>query len=71
MMKEIEATSWRLRERIRVRELASSHRLERMRCLRMLEEQEAWKREGDFDQIEVLAEMRAQRLYAGFDWEPL
>ena len=38
---EVEATSWRLRETIRVRELAATHRLGRMRRLLMLEEQKA------------------------------
>ena len=40
----------------------------------MLEEQEAWKREGGFDRIEIIAEMHAQtsrRLHTGFDLEPL
>ena len=60
MIAEVEATSWRLRECIRVRELAATHRLERVRRLRMLEEQEAWKREVDFDGIKVIAEMYAQ-----------
>ena len=41
MIAEVEATIWRLRECIRVRELAATHRLERIRHLRMLEEQEA------------------------------
>ena len=68
---ELAATSWRVHEHIRVRELALSHRLERMQCLRMLEEQKAWKREGGFDRIEIIAEMHAQRLHAGFDLKPL
>ena len=70
MTAEVEATSWRLRECIRVRELAATHRLERVRRLRMLEEQEAWKREVDFDGIKVIAEMYAQRFRTGFDSEP-
>ena len=41
MIAEEEATSWRLRECIRVRELAATHRLGRMRRLRMLEDQKA------------------------------
>ena len=36
---EVEATSWRLREMIRVRELSATHRLGQMRRLLMLEEQ--------------------------------
>ena len=71
IIREIEVTCWNLRERIRVRELASTHRLERMRCLRMLEEQKPWKREASFDRIEIIAEMHAQRVNAGFDSEPL
>ena len=45
-VKEELVASWRAGERIRVRELASSHRLEQH--LRILEEQEAWKREDGF-----------------------
>ena len=37
----------------------------------MLEEQEVWKREDDFDRIEIIAEMHAQRLHAGFDSESI
>ena len=43
MIAEVEATSWCLRQCIRVRELAATHRVERMRRLQILEEQEAWK----------------------------
>ena len=59
MTSELVATRWRVRELIRVRELASSHRVEKMRRVRMLEMQEAWEREGCFDRIEIIAEMRA------------
>ena len=59
--KEVEATSWRLRETIRVRELAVTHRLGQMRRLFMLEEQKTWKQEADFDYIETAAEMDARR----------
>ena len=52
-----------------MRELAATHRLERMRRLRMLEEQNAWKREAGFDRIETAAEMDAQRLRTSFDLE--
>ena len=38
---EVEATSWRLRETIRVRELAAMHRLRQVRRLLMLEEHKA------------------------------
>ena len=54
MIAEVEATSWRLRECIRVKDLAAPHRPERMRHLRMLEEKKAWKREADFDRIEIM-----------------
>ena len=40
-------------------------------CLRMLEEQKVWKREADFDRIEIISEMHAQRLHVGFDSEQL
>ena len=49
---EVEAISWCLRECIRVRELAATHRLGRMRRLQMLEEKKA---------CETAAEMDAQR----------
>ena len=39
---EVESTSRRLRETIRVRELAAMHRLGQMRRLLMLEEQKIW-----------------------------
>ena len=61
MIAEVEATSWRLRETVRVRELAATHRLGQMRRLLMLEEQKVWKREFSFDRIETAAEMDAQR----------
>ena len=57
----VESTSWRLRESIRVRELAAMHRLGQMRRLRMLEEQKAWKQEAGFDYIDTATEMDAQR----------
>ena len=59
--KEVEATSWRLRENVRFRELAATHRIGQMRHLPMLEEQKAWKREAGFDYIETAAEMDARR----------
>ena len=71
MIAGIEATSWRLRECIRVRGLAPTHRLERMLRLRMVEEQKVWKREAGFDRIEIIAEMREEHFLAGFDSEPL
>ena len=67
---DVEATSWRLCETIRVRELAATHRLGQMRRLRMLEEQKAWKREADFDRIETTAEMDAERFRTSIVSEP-
>ena len=69
MITEEEATSWRLCERIRVRELAATQRLGRMRRLRMLEKQKAWNQEAGFDRIEITAEMDAQRFRTGLDLE--
>ena len=40
---KVQAISWHLRECIRVREIATMHRLGRMHRLRMLEEKKAWK----------------------------
>ena len=60
IIEELGATSSSVRERIRARDLASSHGLEQMRRLWMLEEQKAWKREGGFDRIEAIAEMHAE-----------
>ena len=67
---EVEATSWRLREYIRVTELAAMRRLGQMRRLRMLEEQKAWKREADFDYIDTAAEMDARRSRTNLVSEP-
>ena len=57
---EVEATSWRLHETVRVRELAATHRLGQMRRLLMFEEHKTWKREFGFDYIEIAAEMDAR-----------
>ena len=57
MIAEIEATSWRLRETIRVRELAATHRLGQMRRLLMHENHKTWKREFGFDRFGTAAEM--------------
>ena len=68
------AVRWRVRELIWTSEPVSSYRLERIRRLLMFVEQEVWKREGCFDEIDIIAEMHAQtlrRLYASFDSEPL
>ena len=58
---EVEATSWHLRETIRVRELAATHRLGQMRRLLMLEEHKTWKQKFGFDRIETAAEMDENR----------
>ena len=70
MVEKVETISWRLRECIRVMELAAAHRLERMSRLRMLEKQKVWKLEAGFDRIDITAEMDAQRFRTGFDSEP-
>ena len=67
---EVEATSWCLREMVRVRELAATHRLIQMRHLRMLEEQKVWKREAGFDYIDTTAEMVARRSRTNLVSEP-
>ena len=67
---EVQATTWRLRECIRARKLAATHRLGQMCRLRMLEEQTAWKREAGFDHIETAAEMDAQRFRTNLVLEP-
>ena len=68
---EVQATSWRLRETIRVMELAATHRLGQiMRHLRMLEGQKAWKREAFFDYIDTAAEMDVRRSRTNFVLEP-
>ena len=66
----VEATSWRLRESMRVRELTTTYRLGQMRCLWMLEQQKAWKRKAGFDYIDTAAEMDAQRLRTNLVSEP-
>ena len=57
MIAEIEATSWRLRETIRVRELAATHRLGQMHRLLMHEKHKTWKLKFGFDRMETAAEM--------------
>ena len=61
MSEDIEATIWRLRETIRVAELAGTHRLGQTRRLLMHEKNKAWKREFGFDRIETAAEMDEKR----------
>ena len=58
---DVEATIWRIRETIRVGELAATHRLGQMRRLLMHEKHDTWKREFGFDRIEAAAEMDEQR----------
>ena len=60
---EVEATSWRLRDCIRVRKLAATHRLGRIHRLRMFEEKKAWKPEAGFYRIDTVAEIDAQRFH--------
>ena len=67
---EVEATSWHLREMIRVRELAATHRLGQIRCLLMLEEQKAYKREFGFDRIETAAEIDEKRFRTSLVSDP-
>ena len=69
MIEEVKATSWRLRECIRARELAATHRSGPMRRLWMLEEQKAQKREVGFNRIETATEMDAQRFRTSLDSE--
>ena len=57
---ETEATSWRLRETIRVRKLAATHRQGQMRRLLMHKKHNTWKREFGFDRIETSTEMDEQ-----------
>ena len=61
MSEDVEATIWRLRETIRVAELAATHRLGQMRRLLMHEKRKAWKREFGFDRNETAAEMDEKR----------
>ena len=74
MIAELAATRERVCELIRVRELASLHKLEQMRRVQMLGKHATWKREGGFDRIEIIVEIHEhtlRRLHAGFDLEPL
>ena len=58
---DVEVTIWRIRDTIRVRELAATHRLGQMRRLLMHEKHKTWKREFGFDCIETAAKMDEQR----------
>ena len=57
MSEDVEAMIWRVRETIRVAELAATHRLGQTRRLLMHEKHKAWRREFGFDRIETAAEM--------------
>ena len=61
MSEDVEATIWRLRETIRVAEIAATHRLGQMHHLLMHEKHKTWKREFGFDRIETAAEMNEKR----------
>ena len=67
---EVEATSWRLRETIRDREFAATHRLGQMRRLLIFEKQKTWKRKVGFNLIETATEMDAQRFRTSLVSEP-
>ena len=58
---DVEATIWRIRETIRIRELAVTHRLGQMRHLLMHKKYKTWKREFVFDCIETATEMDEKR----------
>ena len=58
---DVEATIWRIRETIRVREFAATHPLEQMRRLLMLEGHKTWKREFSVGRIETAAEIYENR----------
>ena len=60
----------RVRKRIWVRELATSHKLEQMQSVRMSKQRATWMRENGFDRIEVIADRHEEtltRMHAGFD----
>ena len=74
MIAKLKATRGRVRELTLDGELASSHEVEQMQHVRMLEKQAAWKSEAGFDRIDIIAEMHEQTLrprHAGFDSKPL
>ena len=70
MIAETKATSWRLRETIRVRELVATHILGKMRRLLMLEEHKVWEQEVGFNRVETAAEMDTQRFRTSLVSEP-
>ena len=62
---DVEATIWRIRETIRVGELAATHRLGQMRRLLMHENHKTWKREFSFGCIETATEINEKRSRTG------
>ena len=73
MLADFSITGRRVRKLIRITKLAAIHTQEKVRRVRMLEKQAAWKREGDFDRIKTVSEMYEEtlrHLHAGFDPEP-
>ena len=74
VLEEIATIHGRVHKRIRVRELAASHKLEKMRRVQMLKQRPTWTREIGLDRIETIAEMHEEtlrRLPADFDPEPV
>ena len=51
---DVEATIWRIRETVRVGELAATHRLGQLRHLLMHEKHKTWKREFGFDRTKTV-----------------
>ena len=73
MLEKLAEVCGRLHILIRIRELATLHKYEQMRRIRMLEQQATRKRENGFERIKILAERHEEilrRLNAGFDSEP-
>ena len=58
---DVGAMIWRIRQTIRVAELAATHRLRQMRRLLMHEKHKTWKREFGFECIKTVAEMDEKR----------
>ena len=56
MHAELATACERVHKRIKVRELATSHKLDHMNHLRLLKKLAAWRRTNGFDRNEVLAE---------------
>ena len=60
-IEDVAAKIWRIRETIRVGELAATRRLGQMRRLLMHEQHKIWKREFGFDRNDAAAEMDEKR----------